>query len=114
MPITIDEKFDSREATESESPTTELLYVVQGTDDDLQVKALVAATSPATYAGLVRDSYTIKTLGGGVWESEVGIPLGDGIGTPIGGMDYYIESADNLTNQSTSATSRKDYTSCGG
>ena len=71
MPITIDEKFDSREATESESPTTELLYVVQGTDDDLQVKALVAATSPATYAGLVRDSFTIKTVGGGVWECSV-------------------------------------------
>ena len=67
MPITIDEKFDSREATESESPTTELLYVVQGTDDDLLVKSLVAATAPAIYDGLKRDSFSIKTLGGGVW-----------------------------------------------
>ena len=71
MPVTIDEKFDSREATESDSPTTELLYVVQGTDDDLAVKSLVAATAPALYNGLVRDSFTIKPVGGGVWECSV-------------------------------------------
>ena len=71
MPITIDEKFDSREATESESPNTELLYVVQGTDDDLLVKGLVAATAPTLYDGLIRDSFTIKTVGAGVWECSV-------------------------------------------
>ena len=71
MPITIDEKFDSREATEGESPGVELRYVVQGTDDDLQVKSLVAATAPAIYDGLKRDGYTIKPLGGGVWECAV-------------------------------------------
>ena len=71
MAITIDEKFDSREATISEDPSTELLYVVQGTDDDALVKSLVFATSPALYAGLVRDSYSVKPLGGGVWECSV-------------------------------------------
>lgn len=71
MPITIDEKFDSREATVSDSPQTELLYVVQGTDDDSTVKALVAATAPSTYAGLVLDSYTVKPVGNGVWECSV-------------------------------------------
>ena len=71
MPITIDEKFDSREATVSDDPSTELLFVVQGTDDDATVKALVAATAPVTYAGLVQDSFSIKPLGGGVWECSV-------------------------------------------
>src|SRR5918912_595539 len=71
MPITIDEKFDSREATESDYSTTELVYVVQGTDDDLAVKALVAATAPPIYDGLKRDSFTITPLGGGVWECSV-------------------------------------------
>src|SRR5690606_20422961 len=71
MPITIDERYNSREATEGENPTTELLYVVQGTDDDLLVKNLVAATAPAFYDGLKRDSFTISTVGGGVWECSV-------------------------------------------
>ena len=71
MPITIDERYNSREATESEDPNTELLYVVQGTDDDLLVKGLVAATAPAFYDGLKRDSFTISTVGGGVWECSV-------------------------------------------
>lgn len=71
MPITIDEKFDSRAATESDSPVTELLFVVQGTDDDSVVKGLLAATSPLTYAGLKRESYAVKHLGGGVWDCSV-------------------------------------------
>src|SRR5690606_1625881 len=71
MPITIDERYNSREATESEDPNTELLYVVQGTDDDLLVKGLVAATAPAFYDGLKRDSFTISTVGTGVWECSV-------------------------------------------
>ena len=71
MAITIDERFNSREATEGPSPSTELLYLVQGTEDDLQVKALVAATAPTTYNGLVRDSFSVAPLGGGVWECTV-------------------------------------------
>ncbi len=71
MSITIDERFDSRGATESSDPTTELIYIVQGTDDDLQVRALVAATAPTTYAGLKRDNFTLETFGAGIWECKV-------------------------------------------
>ena len=71
MPITIDEKFDSRAATESEDPTADLIYVVQGTDDDVQVRSLVAATAPTSYNGLKRDNYSIETLGAGIWECKV-------------------------------------------
>lgn len=71
MPITIDEKFDSRESTESGNPSTELLYVVQGTDDDVVVKNLLFATSPSIYNGLKRESFSVKHLGGGVWDCSV-------------------------------------------
>ena len=71
MTITIDERFNSREATEGPSPATELLYLVQGTEDDLQVKSLLAATAPTLYDGLVRDSFSVTPLGGGVWECTV-------------------------------------------
>ena len=72
---TIDEKFDSRSATEGKSPNTELLYVVQGTNDDLEVKALLAATAPAFYDGLRRDTFSIETVGGGVWNCTVNYVL---------------------------------------
>lgn len=66
----IEEKFNSRAATESESATAELAYVVHGTDDDTVVRNLVASTAPATYLGLVINDYTIEPLGGGVWDCK--------------------------------------------
>ena len=72
MPVTIDEKFDSREATVGiESPSIDLLYVVQGTDDDVTVKATVEATIPIIYAGLPFQDYHISPQGAGVWEVSV-------------------------------------------
>jgi len=71
MTITIDEKFDSREATVGEDSSVDLLYAIQGTEDDLTVKLLVEASSPPTYAGLVRQSYHVAHLGGGVWDASV-------------------------------------------
>ncbi len=71
MTITIDEKYDSREATEGESPSVELRYVVQGTSDDSQVKSLVAATAPSIYSGLKRGDFNVVPQGGEVWECSV-------------------------------------------
>ena len=72
MPVTIDEKFDSREATVGiDSPSIDLLYVVQGTNDDLTVKATVEATIPAIYHGLPFQDYHISRQGAGVWEVSV-------------------------------------------
>ena len=59
------------EGTVSDSPSHELLYVVQGTEDDGVVRSLVAATSPTIYAGLKRDSYSVKPIGNGIWECAV-------------------------------------------
>ena len=72
MPVTIVEKFDSREATVGvDSPNIDLLYVVQGTDNDAVVKATVESTIPAIYDGLVFQDYHITPLGAGVWEVSV-------------------------------------------
>ena len=60
MPVTIDEKFDSRESTVGiESPSVDLLYVVHGTDNDATVRVTVEATILAIYAGLVFQDYHI-------------------------------------------------------
>jgi hypothetical protein len=71
MPATIEERFDSRQGTDGEDPTTELIYMVSGTEDDNEVRSLVASTSPTDYTGLVRDRFSIEHLGGGVWECKV-------------------------------------------
>jgi hypothetical protein len=72
MPVTIDEKFDSRESTVGiESPSVDLLYVVQGTTSDATVRATVESTIPAIYAGLVFQDYHIAPQGDGVWEVSV-------------------------------------------
>ena len=69
MAITIDEQFDSREATQSiDSPSIDLKYQVKGTEDDVAVRGVVEATIPAFYLSLPFQSYHIKPLGGGVWE----------------------------------------------
>ena len=65
------ERYDSREATVGDSPSVDLIYVVDGTEDDAAVRALVEATIPAIYAGLVYQSYHIAHQGGGVWEVSV-------------------------------------------
>ena len=72
MPVTIDEKFDSRESTVGvDSPSVDLLYVVQGTEDDSVVRTTVEANIPAMYAGLVFQDYHISPQGDGVWEVSV-------------------------------------------
>lgn len=70
--ITIDEKFDSREATEGiDSPSVDLLYVVRGTEDDADVRSTVESTVPAFYAGLSFQTYHIAHQGAGVWDVSV-------------------------------------------
>ena len=64
------ERYDSRETTASvENPSVDLIFVVQGTEDDVAVRALVESTAPAMYAGLIFQNYHIAHQGGGVWEA---------------------------------------------
>ncbi len=60
------------------------------------------------------QSVWMSEISADFWQSEVGIDLGDGLGTPIGSLEYYIIASDSLGNQSESSTSTYDYTSCGG
>lgn len=69
MSVTITEKFDSREITEGiESPSVDLIYIVEGTEDDAAVRLTVEATIPAFFDGLAFQQYHIKHVGRGIWE----------------------------------------------
>lgn len=65
------ERHTSGEATVGpDSPSADLHFSVLGTEDTLEVRALVEGTIPAVYAGLVFKNYRINHLGGGVWEAS--------------------------------------------
>lgn len=66
---TIWERAGSRESNVTPSGATiELEYLVYGTYDDIEVRTLVEATVPATYAGMTAQGYRIRDIGGGIWE----------------------------------------------
>ena len=56
----------------------------------------------------------MQDLGSGFWQSEVGISIDSGIGTPIGDIQYQIHAADSLGNETFSGEKTHSYTSCDG
>ena len=46
MPITVAEKWDSREGTQGEGASTDLRFIIGGTDDDTEAKSALIAGSP--------------------------------------------------------------------
>jgi len=51
---------------------------------------------------------------GGIWQSDAGISVDDGMGTPIGNIQYQFQAADTLGNETYSGIYSYDYTGCGG
>lgn len=56
MPVTVEEKWDSRETTISEDSSVELRYIIRGTDDDAVANSNLLSASPVLYGGLIRQS----------------------------------------------------------
>lgn len=71
MPITVIEKFESRQATMGDSASYDLAYTIAGSDDDTEVRAALLASSSEWYLELVRQSATIEPVGPGLWEGRV-------------------------------------------
>lgn len=71
MPVTVWEKFGSRESTEGDSPSVDLLYVVKGTDDDIEAKTALATASPVLYDGLKRQSWHVEQIDEFLWDGSV-------------------------------------------
>ncbi|MCJ7434602.1 MAG: hypothetical protein MUO77_14040 [Anaerolineales bacterium] len=51
---------------------------------------------------------------GGLWESQVGVSVTDGMSTPMGSMVFKVRTLDTLNNESWSGESTLNYTGCGG
>ena len=71
MAIVCEELWQSRPTVESENPRITLIYLARGTTSDLEAKAAVLATTPATYDGLVVKSYGVDRCGPEEWFGKV-------------------------------------------
>jgi hypothetical protein len=76
MPVSVREKFQSRESTTGESAQVDLAFIIEGTDDDIVAKSSLLSSSPTLYDGLVRQSAHIEPVGPGLWDGLVryGLP----------------------------------------
>lgn len=71
MAVAISESYLSRSFQLGSQLGRELVYDITGTDpttdDEEDVEALLVATAPAAYQGLVLDGVQAEPLGGGIW-----------------------------------------------
>lgn len=78
MPVTVEEKFESRLVTTGQNPSAELRFNIRGTNDDVAARSALATTAPAAFdlhgTGLVflpRETITIQPVGDLLWEGIV-------------------------------------------
>ena len=71
MAITVTEKFGSRETNEGESPSIDLLFLIEGTDDDILAKENMIAAAPIIYDGLIRQTAHIDQIGPLLWDGSI-------------------------------------------
>jgi hypothetical protein len=71
MPITVAEKYDSRQSTTGSNAQVTLTYIASGSDDDLAIKSAVENFAPETYDGLPRQSVQIEPISEEYWDASV-------------------------------------------
>lgn len=71
MAITVEEKYESRPQTAGENAQAELIFVIDGTDDDTQANIAIANYAPATYNGLPQKNIHIERIAPETWEATV-------------------------------------------
>lgn len=71
MPVTVTEKWDSREQSVGEQSSVDLRFVVVGTADDITAHSELIAQTPTTYNNLVRQSTHLERVAEEVWEGSV-------------------------------------------
>ena len=101
MPITVAEKYDSRQSTTGSNAQVTLTYIASGSDDDLAVKAAVESFAPETYDSLPRQSVQIEPISEEYWDASVryadsSSPSSSSGGTPDPGSNEYTYSFDTM------------------
>jgi hypothetical protein len=68
MPGEISEDYNSRPFTLGQQAGRELLYSIQGTEDEDEVRALILSVAPLAYRGLAIENIRAEPLGNGMWK----------------------------------------------
>ena len=71
MPVTVVEKWDSREQGAGDQPSVDLRFLVIGTPDDIPAHSELIAQTPQVYNGLVRQSTHLERIAEDAWEGSV-------------------------------------------
>lgn len=71
MPITVEEKYDSRQSTTGSNAQVTLTYIASGSDDDLAIKSAVEDFAPERYDDLPRQSVQIEPISEEYWDASV-------------------------------------------
>ena len=101
MPITVEEKYDSRQSTTGDNAQVTLTYIASGSDDDLAIKSAVENFAPETYDGLPMQSVQIEPISEEYWDASVryadsSSPSSTSGGTPDPGSNEYTYSFDTM------------------
>lgn len=77
MAITVQEKIDSRSGATGTSPSISLVYIIDGTDDEVEARNAVAGEAPTYYAPfgdayqLQRQTINLDPISETLWEATV-------------------------------------------
>jgi len=71
MAITVTEKWESRETTGGKDPSVDLVFLVQGTDNDIAAGDALLAFSPLVYNNLARLTAHLERTAEYAWEGTV-------------------------------------------
>ena len=101
MPITVEEKYDSRQSTTGDNAQVTMTYIASGSDDDLAIKSAVESFAPETYDGLPMQSVQIEPISEEYWDASVryadaSSPTSSGSSTPDPGSNEYTYNFDTM------------------
>jgi len=93
MPVTIDEKFESRRITTGANPSVELIYIARGSNDDVEVMNAALAAVPASYNLMPLQDVSIEPTGELLWSVTVKYAVSNVIPPPpTGGSTFSFDT----------------------
>ncbi len=86
MTVTVSEAWESRDTLLGDTPDVQLIYIIDGTQDDVEAGANLYATAPPLYGGLPFSQQELKRIGDQTWVGTCHYAYG-----PVSDNEYTFE-----------------------